>query len=347
MDENILIYDVKYGDTLDKIGHEIGMSGDQLKDFHNAHCQKMERLWFNNLVGVRQIIMPKEYKNPEQVREEKERELPPSSVTRAFYSTGYSVKESFSDLLENSFEIEYKVDISFKRKQETNIADDIVDVKCYDFEKNGATPDDKMSAISLACIESIYPISLIIPFQGRLFDIYNFKELVKKFERKRPELEEFFTGEVYKTYLDKFWLSLQNKENVLKQLMSSLLYQTLFPRMEWFHKTREWTEEFYLLQNSFAVKCSMNAEYDHKGTEIVQTLLLGQIEDAFSLQEILRGKTLDHQSENLAEGQISFRYITDKRTKTLNYADAFIKFMNENELYREQTLKLTQNEKVS
>lgn len=347
MDENILIYDVKSGDTLDKIGHEIGMSGDQLKDFHNAHCQKMERLWFNNLVGVRQIIMPKEYKNPEQVREEKERELPPSSVTRGFYSTGYSVKESFSDLIENSFEIEYKVDISFKRKQETNIADDIVDVKCYDFKKDGVTPDDKMSAISLACIENIYPISLVIPFQGRLFDIYNFEELVKKFERKRPELEEFFTGEVYKTYLDKFWISLQNKENVLKQLSSSLLYQTLFPRMEWFHKTRKWTEEFYLLQNYFAVKCSMSAEYDHKGTEIVQTLLLGQINDAFSLQEILRGKSLDHQSENLAEGQISFRYITDKKTKTLNYADASIKFMNENELYREQTLKLTQNEKVS
>ena len=98
MEENILIYDVKSGDTLDKIGHEIGMSGDQLKDFHNDHCEKMERLWFNNLVGVRQIIIPKEYKNPEQIRQEKEKELPPSSFTREFYSAVYTVEESFSDL---------------------------------------------------------------------------------------------------------------------------------------------------------------------------------------------------------------------------------------------------------
>ena len=63
MDENILIYEVKSGDTLDKISVKIGMTGDQLKDFHNSHCEKMEKLWFNNLVGVRQIIIPKQYKS--------------------------------------------------------------------------------------------------------------------------------------------------------------------------------------------------------------------------------------------------------------------------------------------
>lgn len=347
MEENILIYDVKSGDTLDKIGHEIGMSGDQLKDFHNDHCEKMERLWFNNLVGVRQIIIPKEYKNPEQVRQEKEKELPPSSFTREFYSAVYSVEESFSDLSDSSLEIKYDIDISIKKKQENNSTGEIADVRCYNFKKNGTTPDDKMSAISLACMESIYPISFIIPYQGKISDIYDFEELCKRFERKRPELEEFFTGEVYNAYLDKFWLSLQDKQNVVKQLSSSLLYQTLFPRMEWFHKSSKWTEEFYLLQNSFPVKCSMSAQYDHKGTEIVQTLVQGQIKDSYSLPEILRGKSLDDQSENLADGQISFQYGTDKKTKILRHANASIKFLNDNELYRQQTLKLTQNDKFS
>lgn len=347
MDENILIYDVKPGDTLDKIGQEIGINGDQLKDFHNTHCQKMERLWFNNLVGVRQIIIPKEYKTPEQLRKEKERELPPSNVTREFYSTGYTVKEFFSDLSENPLEIEYKVDISFKRKQETNIPDEVADLRCYDFKKNGVTPDDKMSTIALACMESIYPISFIIPFQGRLLDIYNFEELLKKFEIKRPELEEFFTGEVYHNYFDKFWVNLQNKNNVMKQLSSSLLYQTLFPRMEWFHKTNSWTEEFYLLQNSFKVKCSMSAEYDHKGTEIVETVLRGTINDTYSLQEILRKKSFDNNSKELADGEIEIRYITNKKTKQMLDAEASIIFKNDDELYRKQTLKLTQNDKFS
>jgi hypothetical protein len=344
MDENILLYQVKPGDTLDKIGDKIGMTGNQLKDFHNTHCGKMERLWFNNLVGVRQVIIPKEYKSAEQIRKEKETELPPSNVIREFYATGYTVKESFSDLSGEPLEIEYKIDVSFKRKQEINSPGEIINVKCYDFKKNGATPDDKMSTIALACMETIYPISLIIPFYGKISDIYHFEELNKRFERKRLELEEFFIGKVYHTYLNKFWMNLQNKNNFIKQLSSSLLYQTLFPRMEWFHKTNNWTQEFYLSQNSFPVKCSMNVEYNHEDPEFVQTLMLGHINDTFSLQEILRGKSIDDRSQDHADGQIAFRYITDKKTKTLNHADASVKFMNDHQLYRQQTLKLSRNE---
>lgn len=344
MDENILLYQVKPGDTLDKIGDKIGMTGNQLKDFHNTHCGKMERLWFNNLIGVRQVIIPKEYKSAEQIRKEKETELPPSNVIREFYATGYTVKESFSDLSGEPLEIEYKIDVSFKRKQEINSPGEIINVKCYDFKKNGATPDDKMSTIALACMETIYPISFIIPFHGKISDIYHFEELSKRFERKRLELEEFFISKVYHTYLDKFWMNLQNKNNFIKQLSSSLLYQTLFPRMEWFHKTNNWTQEFYLSQNSFPVKCSMNVEYNHEDPEFVQTLLLGHINDTFSLQEILRGKSIDDRSQDHADGQIAFRYITDKKTKTLNHADASVKFMNDHQFYRQQTLKLSRNE---
>lgn len=344
MDENILLYQVRPGDTLDKIGGKIGMTGSQLKDFHNTHCGKMERLWFNNLAGVRQLIIPKEYKSPEQIREEKETELPPSRVTRDFYATGYTVKEMFSNLSGDSLEIEYKIDVSFKKEQEINSPDEIVNVKCYDFKKNGTTPDDKMSTIALACMDVIYPISFVISSQGKISDIYDFEELSRRFERKRLELEDFFIGKVYHTYLEKFWLNLQHKNSFMKKFSSSLLYQTLFPRMEWFHKTHNWTQEFYLSQNSFPVKCSMNAEYNHEDPEFVQTLLLGQVNDTFSLQEILRGKSIEDPSQNIADGQIAFRYITDKKTKTLNHADASVKFMNDDEFYRQQTLKLSRNE---
>ncbi len=340
MNENILLYQVEPGDTLDKIAGKIGMTGNQLKDFHNTHCGKMERLWFNNLTGVRQVIIPKEYKSPEQIRKEKEKELPPSRVTREFYAMGYTVKESFSDLSGIPLEIEYKIDVSFKKEQEINIPDEVIDVTCYDFKKNGTTPDDKMSTISLACMEAIYPISLVIPFQGKISDVYHFEELSKRFEGKRPELEEFFTGKVYHTYLERFWLNLQHKNSFIKQVSSSLLYQTLFPRMEWFHKTNNWTQEFCLSQNSFPVKCSMNVEYNHEDPEFVQTLLLGQVTDSFSLQEILRGKSIDDPSQNPADGQIAFRYMTDKKTKKMLQAEASVILNNEDELYRKHTLKL-------
>lgn len=344
MDENILIYDVKSGDTLEIIGDKIGMTGEQLMDFHNNHCERMEKLWFNNLVGVKQIIVPKEYKSPEKLREEREKELPPSSVTRDLYANSYSVKETFSYVSGDDLELDYKIDVSFKSKKETNSPDEVVDVRCHDFTKNGIRPDDKMSAISLACMESIYPISFIIPFQGKISGIYEFEKSQKTFEAKRPDLEDFFVGEVYRSFLDKFHQSLGNQDHVLKQFSSTLLYQLLFPKMEWFHKTSNWTERFYFLQNSFSLNCFMHAEYDHQSTEIVETLLKGKIKDTFSLQEILRGISFDEEPEELADGEIELRYITDKKTKKMLEAEASVTFRNADELYRKQTLKLTQDE---
>jgi hypothetical protein len=347
MDNNILIYEVKSGDTLEKIGGEIGMTGDQLKEFHNTHCERMEKLWFNNLIGVRQIIIPKEYKSPEKLRRERENELPPSSVTRDFYADSYQVKETSSSHQKNDLETEYKVDIRFRKKQETNIPEEVADVRCYGFTKNGEVPDDKMSAISLACMETIYPISFILPFQGKIAGIFEFEKLKNRYAQKRPELEDFFTGDIYQLYLDKFGAYLDRQDFIVKQFSSSLLYQLLFPKMEWFHKTRSWTESFYLIQNSFPLKCTMTAGYDHEDTETVETLLKGTIEDAFSLQEILLGISFDEKSDVLADGEMEFRYITDKNTKKMLKAEASVTFKNDDELYSKKTIKLTKDEKIS
>ncbi|WP_294307334.1 hypothetical protein [uncultured Chryseobacterium sp.] len=347
MNENILLYQVKPGDTLDKIGGTIGMTGNQLKDFHNAHCGKMERLWFDNLVGIKQIIIPKEYKSPEQLKREADKDLPPLHLTEDFYADRYFVKETFSGLSGNDLEIDYQVDIGLKKIQETGIADYIADVRCYDFKKNGTVPDDKMSEISLACMESISPIFFTIPFAGKLSGIFEFEKLKQRFQEKRPDLETFFIGEVYQTYLDKFQANLGNREYILKQFSSTLLYQLIFPKMEWFHKTGNWPEDFCFVQNSFPVKCRMNAEYHHAEPETAETLLRGYIEEPLSIQEILRGVRFTEEPEEPADGEIEFRYRTDKKTKKILQAEAFVILNSEDELYRKQTIKLISNEKIS
>ncbi|MFC4163053.1 hypothetical protein ACFOWU_05265 [Epilithonimonas zeae] len=343
MDDNILLYDIQSGDTLEKIGVKIGMTGDELKDFHNSHCDKMDRLWFNNLVGVRQIIIPKQYKSPSQLKTELERELPPSSITRDFYADTYLVKESYSGIIQKNFEIEYKVDVGFRAKKDNNYPFEIADIRTYDFLKDGSAPDDKMSSISSACMESISPISLTIPIQGRISGFFEFETLKKKFEEKRQDLEEFFVGDVYKAYFNRFSENLEKKDYALKLFTSSLLYQLLFPKMEWFHKTNNWTEQFYFLPNSIFLKCSMSAKYNHEGTEIVETKLSGTIKDMFGLQEILRGQSFDNQSEELADGEIELLYRTDKKTKRMLEAEASVTFRKDQEIFRKQTLKLTQN----
>ncbi len=347
MEGNILIYDVKSGDTLDKIGNAIGMTGDQLMDFHNSQCERMEKLWFNNLAGVKQIIIPKSYKSDEDIWKEKQKQLPPASIMRDFYAKSYFVNETFSGTSGKDVELDYKIAVVLRNKQETNISEEVVEVKCFDFKKNGETPDDKMSSISLACMESIDSIPFTVPFQGSISGIFEFQKLKKRFDKKRFALDDYYIGEIYQKYLDKFRKNLESEDYLLKQFSSTLLYQLLFPKMEWYHKTKNWTEEFYMFQNSFKIKCDMSASYNHDSTEIIETILKGSIRDNISLQEILRGNRFSEISEETVDGEIELNYLTDKKTKKMLQAKVSVIFWNDNELYRKQTLKLTQNEKFS
>lgn len=233
------------------------------------------------------------------------------------------------------------------RKQETDTAVYTADVRCHDFRKNENHPDDKISEIALACMESIYPITFTIPFQGKISGIFEFEKLKQKFEKKRPDLESFFTGEIYKAYLDKFASNLGNSGYILKQFSSTLLYQLIFPKMEWFHKTGNWPEDFCFIQNSFLLKCRMNAEYSHTEPETAETLLKGYIEEPSSIQEVLRGVPFTEKSEEQADGTLEFRYRTDKKTKKMLQAEASVILNSEGELYRKQTLKLIYDERRS
>lgn len=345
MEENFVIYDLKTGETLDSIGDRFGMTGNQLRDFHNQHCEKMDRLWFSNLSGVRSIIIPKAYKSAEELRRDKQRELPPLSITRDFYADSYLAKETIEPSSSDALEIEYKVDIAFRKRENTDIQGEIIDIRCYNFRTNKLIPDDKMSAVSIATMESIYPVSLIVPFQGKISDIFDFNILKNRFLDKRTDLEDFYIGEVYKAYFDKFQKSLENRDYVFKQLSSAILYQVIFPKMEWFHKSEDWVESFYFLQNTFPLNCLMRAEYNHEGTEIVETSLRGYFNDSLSFNEILRGIRFDNLSENPADGEIEIRYITDKKSKKMLEATASLLIRNEDEIYKKQTLKLTHNEK--
>ncbi len=343
MDENILLYDIQTGDTLDKIGVAVGMTGEELKDFHNAHCSRMERLWFNNLTGVKQILIPKEYKSPETLRTEKEKELPPASVTRDFYADSYRIEEMFSGISEPHLKLEYNIDVSFRKMYDNNLPYEAVDVRSYNFTKNGVFPDDKMSIIAIACMESISPVSFAVSYLGGISDFVEFDNLKKKFNQKKQDFKDFYSGTIYNEYLNKFSATLENRDYALKLFISTLLYQVLFPKMEWFYKTESWTEKFYFLPNSILLKCAMHATYNHDDAVIVETELRGKIKDMFSLQEILRGISFDTENEELADGEIKLLYKTHKKTKKLLEANASVLFRREDTLYKEHTLKLTQN----
>ncbi len=262
-------------------------------------------------------------------------------MNKDFYALNYEVTERFEQLDKEDLIVDYLVSVKLN---ETEGKGFITEVRTSDIKKYGISPDEKMAMISLACMESISPIAFSIPAQGKIKSLYDHKALVKKLESKRPDLEDFFIGEVNKTYLDKFHSSVKNENYLLKQFQSALLYQILFPEMDCFRRKNEWKESFYVIQNSFPVQCLFHTKYNFENPYDVEIIIKGKIEESCSLQELLRRMKFEELPEDKVTGEIELRYTTSKETRKLKNIEASIILLHQEELYRKQSLLLRAKE---
>ncbi|MDR3025155.1 LysM domain-containing protein [Chryseobacterium sp.] len=345
MDISISTYQVKRGDTLESVAGQLGISAEALKRYHNTYCD-LKSLIGNDLGGVHEILIP----SSEKIAELKENQtqislsnsLPSFHLNKGFYALNYEATERFEQPDKKDVIVNYSVSVKIS---ETDGKGFISEVETTEYKKSGEKPNDKISNLSLGCIESISPLTFIVPVQGKIKGFYDHKALIKKFESKRPELEDFFVGEVNRSYLDKFNTSIKNENYLLKQFQSALLYQVLFPEMDCFRRKTEWEESFYVVSNSFPVKCRFHTQYDFENPDNVEIIIKGKIREDCSLQELLNGIKLEKSPENqVTTGEIELLYTTSKTTKQLKKIEASIILLYNGERYQKHDLILSAKE---
>ncbi|MFC6268181.1 hypothetical protein [Frigoriflavimonas asaccharolytica] len=341
MGDSIIIYDVKTDDTLAKIGQKLGMSEDEVRDFHNINCEKNGLLYFNSLIGVEKIIIPKNFKSVAQINKEIAEAIPAKNISQDFYAENYKIIESYESDFENAVEISYTVNIRLEEKKENQLKILVASIKSSNFLNNGEKPDDKMSELSIACAESISPLQFEVYPEGNIAKMYQFENIQKVFQEKRKDIEDFHIGEVAQKYVDRFASNLSNQEYFEKQINSTFLYQILFPNLSWFHKQNTWKENFYLVKNSFPLNCNFNIEFHHINEEEIQTVLKGEVMEEVSLQQLLQGRRLNDEVEEVMTGLVELKYTTHKLTKQLEKIQAGIALIHEGELYRKHKITVS------
>lgn len=334
-----LKYKIQNGDTLRSISLRLGITEEELMAFHNAHCEKMDVIWFSNINYVDFLLVPLHYKTEKQKENERKNELPPLELSDSFYSEKYSVQEFIEDPFKNTFFIDYIVKLGICTDYECKI----IQFDRKDLKTNDSTPDDKMSNLSLACIRSIFPVSINLAPTGKITRFYDHQNILNNFKNKRSDLEDFYIGAISKIYLDTFEENIRDEKYFLKQLKSTILFQTLFPKMEWFHRKTLWLENFYCFQNSFPVPFLLKTENDHNHHDFVETLIKGNLQEPCSLQELKRGiKDTDRDPQEFVSTEISIRYKTHKINKILLEAESTLVIAHEGIQYQKHNLILTQ-----
>lgn len=333
-------YKVRNGDTLHTVSFRLGMTSEELRLFHNSRCKKIDTVWFENLNGIQHLIIPLNFKTEKQKEQEKKKMLPSLQFSDSFFLPIYHIRETIENLMEDPLVTQYIVQVGICKNKTKN--HHILTFNQKDFKINGDIPDDKAGSLSMACMESMMPIDFILSGTGNITGFADHKDMIQKFEEKRTDLEEFFMGDVSKMYFDAFENHISDGEYFLKQFISTLLFQTLFPKMEWFHKRSAWIEKFCFIQNSFPVQCLMETEYEDEDPDYIITVLKGKITDSCSLQELKRGIRFEAAAEEPVSGEISLQYTTHKRHKHLSRAELSLSLWHEGTPVQKHNITITQ-----
>lgn len=333
MDDLLLIYEVQPNDTLFSIAHNIGMTEDELRDFHNANCQKTGLLLFNGFIGISKIVIPKNHKSLEQIDAELKSSLPKPIFSEDFFADSYQVLETF----DKDLNIAYTVALKAKSHKDQNL----VTLTKSNFKRNNISPEDKISDTALACAQSIEPMILKLNQFGLPIEIENHEQSKIDFAKQKPELQDYYIGDIYAAYLDQFENSISDKKLLLDKLRATLLYQILFPDKRWFDKKEAWTEDFFVLQNSFSLAFKCNTKYDLQSVNSAETQIRGENIEKYSLSEILKGIKSGEETDEVAQIEIKISYKTNKTIKQLESANATLLFWQNGELYKEHQLTIT------
>lgn len=339
MEIDFLQYQVRNGDTLTSIASRLGMTGEELKLFHNSCCKSMDKVWLENLNDVESIFVPIHFKTETEKEQERKNSLP-AQFSDSFLAKTYAVNETFETPFESPVSIDYIIELNLHK--ERNTARHILSYSQNDFKSNGNTPDDKVSSLSIACMKSIMPFEFVIDEQGKITGFADHKKITDTFSKQRKELEDFYIGEVSQNFMDVFERSIQDESFFLQQLKSTLLFQTLFPKIDWFQRKKNWTEPFYFLQNSFPVQCELNIEQSNDDDDSVLTILNGKITELCTSQEISRGIKLKESAPEPAQGNIVLEYTTHTKNKNLLQAKASVLLSHEEVFIHQHHITITQ-----
>lgn len=338
--QNFIRHKVRPDDTLTSLAKRINISENDLKEFHNQNCGKMNKLWVSNLKGIDFVLIPTHFITEEEQEHQNRKMLPSENYFLNFHASQYDVEENFEQPGKQNFKFNYTVNLNIQQKKRNFVAD----IELKNYTKNGNVPDDKISSLSLDCMKTIYPISFELSENGTIQSSFRNQKIIEKFKSKRNDIEDFHIGEIVKTYLETFEQNISNESYFLKQIQSNILHQILFPNLKSFNKKTFWKDKFTVYPNSFPLEFECKTEHEFENEKYIHTTISGNLSENCSLRELLKGMRIEDENiDDYVQVEIEINYLTDKILKQLIEVKSSFKIWFQDELFQEHRLHLTQN----
>lgn len=169
----MIIYFIKSGETVETIAKDLNIENPKyLREYHNAHCNILDRILENGSVRFSQRFCIPSAKEIEDInvlirkRGESLRYLLPKGkfpFNVQLISGEYSIKQTEIENGVSKSEYAYRIDLQYIKKENDQHH---FHFSVTDWEKDGEEPDDKINSLASDIAKIIYPVTLIVDEAG-------------------------------------------------------------------------------------------------------------------------------------------------------------------------------------
>jgi hypothetical protein len=275
------IYNIKETDTLTSIADFLKMKEYDVICFHNLYAKNDELMSME--FGVNQKILyitpnisEKEIEGIPKVQFDYDRKL---GVKRFKEVLKYEVKQQV-EIGKSKIIKEYEMSVFLKEQKETLSLFEVNLLTTPAEADFDSILEDMLANISKA----IYPLQLIIDYDGNWFEVYNFDAIVKRYKTVRNEILDTFDGKIVVENLTFYDTQFENKEKFTELLKKDVFLNSYFNSLYANHTYGNYfvrTLDFPMLPNIKNVSYKVEQEIEEflNPNNKITIVLEGEIED--------------------------------------------------------------------
>jgi hypothetical protein len=124
---------------------------------------------------------------------------------------------------------------------------------------NDIEPDNTLDELAHECGSVYYPLQLEIGVTGKILSIYNYAEIIDRWQKKKQKLKEYFQGEIVEQYIQLMNETIQSENELTDCITKDLFFDVYFSSIYKMYTTGiafKTDNYFPLIGKSFPIKFS-------------------------------------------------------------------------------------------
>ncbi|WJS92801.1 LysM domain-containing protein [Flavobacterium johnsoniae] len=228
-------YKIEKGETLQSVAQKFGIEARELRRYHNAYCLISDLIEDDFKRYSKFLILAPEKIDREvnEIIEKKEKRVVLGKENKlSFLPRGISRDYSVEYTFEDGGKID-KMGMAIRVKW---IATDENKYTLFEITRSlnlfidDIEPDRIMDELGSKIVEVLYPLKIVVDESGKWIDIYNYDEIVSRWENKKNEIFDYYKKDAEVTQgLIKFSeYALMSKHNLFEKIRSDYFLRSFF-----------------------------------------------------------------------------------------------------------------------